>query len=936
MSSCPGGTGSRASRQSDRSAALATLLAHEAAPRADRSPSPAPPTLTPHIRREHVLARHSDSVLALTVSSQSNHLFSGDQDGLIIVWELNTFSFVCDLVGHRRPILSMVLSAQSINGRSVLISSSRDNTIRVWDAVQMAPILVSTQMACSVFDMLLSGTRIFAGCLDSSIMTFDIGQLLQDLPESSATAPTAAVDVCQHASFLRGHLGYVYALVATQHLILSGSGDFTIRVWDFTTMSHKATLEGHTDSVTCLAIMPDAHLLSGSRDRTIKLWALESCHLVRSVDLLHPVISLCVVGEVLFVSTSMSSVQALDVQALRKIRCGKLDVDGTVLYMCNDRQFLFTCGTDNCITVWRLPNTHPFVCRELKPAIMDHCQPRLTTYKSSTAFNDLLIAAGAEAYIDIFKKHEIDLDALHLVKDAELSAIGIPLGTRRKILAVVHEMSHCSQRNTNDDNLVYFLQQLVAYQTVSTDDSKRSEGWNCIKFLEEFLQEIGAETQLRQIKSDCNPILIARIPAFPSNEPGRKLVFYAHYDVVSVCSERWASPPFVLTGRNGYLYGRGASDNKGPLAAFLFAIKEIIAEDGAPPLDIVLILDGEGERDSFRGGFATAVASSVEWLEKPSVILLANTVWSGLDRPCLNYGMRGIVVMTIEVYGLRADLHSGVHGGALHEPMVDLVHILSTLIDENGRVLIDGFYDPVAQMTDLEDSYYDDTDFGLDEYVEEVGVHQLRSDDAKSILKRRWREPCLTIHGVESSPKDRSGLGSIISHSAKATVSMRIVPDQAPDEVAEAFTKHVERAFARLNSGNTFKVDTVHTGNWWLGNPESHAFQAAAKAIRDVWNVEPLFIREGGTMATTHYLEEALKAPAVHIAFGQALDQAHLENERIRIKNLLCGRDVFKAFAREIAQGAPTNSVSPNRRRQRPRCLSQTFDQSVTTASLQE
>lgn len=114
-------------------------------------------------------------------------------------------------------------------------------------------------------------------------------------------------------------------------------------------------------------------------------------------------------------------------------------------------------------------------------------------------------------------------------------------------------MSHCSQRNTNDDNLVYFLQQLVAYQTVSTDDSKRSEGWNCIKFLEEFLQEIGAETQLRQIKSDCNPILIARIPAFPSNEPGRKLVFYAHYDVVSVCSERWASPPFVLTGRNGYL-----------------------------------------------------------------------------------------------------------------------------------------------------------------------------------------------------------------------------------------------------------------------------------------------------------------------------------------------------------------------------------------------
>lgn len=136
---------------------------------------------------------------------------------------------------------------------------------------------------------------------------------------------------------------------------------------------------------------------------------------------------------------------------------------------------------------------------------------------------------------------------------------------------------------------------------------------------------------------------------------------------------------------------------------------------------------------------------------------------------------------------------------------------------------------------------------------------------------RFWHRLTVLRFSVESSPKDRSGLGSIISHSAKATVSMRIVPDQAPDEVssstairrnvlgsnpvakqvAEAFTKHVERAFARLNSGNTFKVDTVHTGNWWLGNPESHAFQAAAKAIRDVWNVEPLFIREGGRVVSS-------------------------------------------------------------------------------------
>eukprot|EP00474_Spongospora_subterranea_P002306 CRZ02764.1 hypothetical protein [Spongospora subterranea] len=890
----------------------------------DNKPATVHEPLRPYgsiLRVEHVLARHNDSVLSLVVSRRTNRLFSGDQDGLIIVWELNTFSFECELYGHRRPITSMIVSDNAINGFYMLISASRDNTIRIWNSVSMQLLNVLENMGCCAFDLALDRSQMFAGCLDTHVMTVDLASL------PIAVANETAVDAQRFCKFFTHHLGFIYSLTVVKDLLFTGSGDFTIGVWNCRTMEYLKTMVGHTDSVTSLAVIPDQYLISGSRDNSIKLWGLDSWHLVRSVDLGAAIIATCIADSALFVSTSDNAIQALDLQTFRPIGHGKISSSWTTLFICRDRQFLFSCGTDSAITVWR--NEDPTGVAFFNPATKPRTPIcgilRATPVVSCSAtFSELLAGAGAERYADLFAKHEIDLEALLLLNDQDLEQVGIPLGTRRKIVAMIDRLSHNTQRNTNDNDLIHFLQLLVGMETVSSDPSKRTEAWNCARFIEQCLLEMGAETRLRQVNPDSNPILIAKLSSF-SNDPIRpKVVFYAHYDVFPVVESQWSVPPFTLSGRNGYLYGRGASDNKGPLAAFIYAVKELISEDGGLPSDVVMIFDGEGETDSFKGGFCIAVQSAMEWLANPTVVVLANTVWSGQVRPCLNYGTRGIVSMTLEIGGLSQDLHSGVHGGAFHEPLTDAIHVLSTLIDRDGNVLIDGFYDGVDEISPLEESYYAETDFDIDAYREETGIGKLRFNDVTSILQCRWRRPTLSIHSVENLHKNREQSGSIISSSVKASVSMRTTPNQKSSQIAKLFTAHVTKEFNRLESSNTLSVKTAREADWWIGDPECAGFKAAVAAIAEVWGVSPLFIREGGTLATIRFLEDVLAAPAVHFAFGQASDQSHLEDERIRIKNLLNGRDVFKAFIRKIGSESKSNlgvAGSSTRTPGDPHCL---------------
>jgi di- and tripeptidase len=247
------------------------------------------------------------------------------------------------------------------------------------------------------------------------------------------------------------------------------------------------------------------------------------------------------------------------------------------------------------------------------------------------------------------------------------------------------------------------------------------------------------------------------------------------------------------------------------------------------------------------------------------------------------------------VSGAKTVLHSGVDGGILPEPMQDLISVLSKLSSPKSRhICIPGFYDNVRPVSRKEELLYEDIDFDSKAYLEAAGISNLDENDTHSveILKKRWRQPSLTVHNIETSV----GNSSLIPNKTIAHISIRVVPDQKLDKISSELKKFIEAEFNKLNTINRIKFRVKSSDNWWLGDPSDSHFQILASAISSVWGCKPMYVREGGTIRVTTYLEKILKAPALHFPMGQSTDRAHLDNERIRLENLMKGKDVLKHF----------------------------------------
>ncbi|RUS31146.1 hypothetical protein BC938DRAFT_478387 [Jimgerdemannia flammicorona] len=302
------------------------------------------------------------------------------------------------------------------------------------------------------------------------------------------------------------------------------------------------------------------------------------------------------------------------------------------------------------------------------------------------------------------------------------------------------------------------------------------------------------------------------------------------------------------------------------------------------------------------------------------VILLSNSYWLGEDVPCLTYGLRGVIHASIEISSSRPDLHSGVEGGAVSEPLIDMIKILASLVGDDGKVLIPdslaptveittGFYDKLRAVTPAEEKFYDP----IIEWLESqkpstppssppsssIWANALlnREKDLKRSLMARWRYPTLTVHKIDVSHNNNT----IIPRRAQAAVSMRVVPDQEIRDIREQFEGHVQEVFGKLKTDNIITVNIRNTADWWLGDPDTEYFKAAEKVIEEEWGVKPLYIREGGSIPAVRWLERFFDAVAVHLPMGQASDQAHLNNERIRLRNLHAGRRIVKSLLRELS-----------------------------------
>ncbi len=449
------------------------------------------------------------------------------------------------------------------------------------------------------------------------------------------------------------------------------------------------------------------------------------------------------------------------------------------------------------------------------------------------------------------------------------------------------------------------LSDAVAIKSVSGDETLRPEVFKMGHFLKDELEKLGAyDIQLRDLGTqpppveDPNlqlpPIVLSRI----GNDPSKKnVLIYGHYDVQPAGKEDgWDTEPFelVVNEKDDKLIGRGSTDDKGPVVGWLNAIqahKELGIE---LPVNLVTVFEGMEESGSL--GLDELIAQEADgYLKGIDAVCISDNYWLGTKKPVLTYGLRGVNYYQIIINGPGADLHSGIFGGVIHEPMTDLVNLLSKLVDANGKILIPGIDEMVAPVTDKESKLYDDIDFDVDELNlasgSDTAIYQLKKD----ILMHRWRYPSLSIHGIEGAFSG-AGAKTVIPAKVSGKFSIRTVPNIESAKLDKLVIDYINAEFKKLGSKNTIKAELIHDGDYWISDPFNESFTAASKATELVWGVKPDLTREGGSIPISLTFEKELKTSVLLLPMGRGDDGAHSINEKVNISNYIQGTKTLSAY----------------------------------------
>lgn len=377
--------------------------------------------------------------------------------------------------------------------------------------------------------------------------------------------------------------------------------------------------------------------------------------------------------------------------------------------------------------------------------------------------------------------------------------------------------------------MVNSLAKFVAFKTISSSPKFSGECNQGAAFLRRHCSYLGAKTRLLTSGQDTNPTVCAKFNASSTDKVDKTLLFYGHYDVVGADTNRpkWRTDPFQLTPTNGFLYGRGVSDNKGPILAALYAAADL-AQTKALRCNVVFLIEGEEESGS--QGFHETVRQYKSQIGPVDWILLANSYWLDDFQPCLTYGLRGVVHANLVITSDHPDLHSGIDGSSLlDEPLKDLSMLLASLVGPKGRINLPGFHDPVLSLTEAEKQRY----AAIAETLLRRHPEIVDSEGFIDSLMHRWREPSLTIHSVEV-PGCKNAT-TTISRKAKASLSIRIVPNQDADEVAANLINYAQEQFDLLESQNELTVEITGKSEPWLGDPENEIFETLSRAISSAW-----------------------------------------------------------------------------------------------------
>ncbi|HEY6488382.1 MAG: dipeptidase [Terracidiphilus sp.] len=435
------------------------------------------------------------------------------------------------------------------------------------------------------------------------------------------------------------------------------------------------------------------------------------------------------------------------------------------------------------------------------------------------------------------------------------------------------------------------LKSLLRIPSVSTLPEHAGDCRHAAELLAAELRRIGME-HVRLVETQGHPLVYADW----LHAAGKPTVLcYGHYDVQPADPlDEWHTPPFEPTERNGSLYARGAVDDKGQVWAQVKALESLLAAKKALPLNARVIFEGEEEVGG--EGIADFVASKPPEL-KADFALVSDTELFAPGLPTLCVGLRGMIYTEIEVRGAKTDLHSGMYGGAAPNPFVALAQILAQLKDEEGRILIPGFYDSIVPPSPAELAAWRSLPFDEEQYrIAEVGSRQLVGEPGYSVLERTWARPTLDVHGI---PGGFIGAGAktVIPAKAQAKVSMRLVPGMTPNKAFDQYRSYVLKIAPK---GVDVDVRLIHAGDPCLVPVDNPYIQAATRALREVWNKDTVFIRSGGSIPIVGDFARHLGLPSVMMGFGLPDDNLHAPNEKFNLKNFELGIQSLVRFLEEV------------------------------------
>ena len=425
---------------------------------------------------------------------------------------------------------------------------------------------------------------------------------------------------------------------------------------------------------------------------------------------------------------------------------------------------------------------------------------------------------------------------------------------------------------------------------MSTLDEHKSDVRRAAEFVAAELNRIGLD-HVEVIPTKGHPLVYADWLHAPGKPTA---ICYAHYDVQPPDPlDEWISPPFEPTERNQNIYARGAVDDKGQLWMQLKAFEAMMKPNRKLPINVKVLIEGEEEV----GGESIAeyVKKHKDKL-KADFALITDTELFAPDLPTLCVGLRGLVYTELEAVGPKIDLHSGMYGGAAPNPFFGLIEIISKLKDANGKILIPGFYDRVKPPTNDELKAWKRLPFKDKDFLKkEVGSTTLTGEPKYSTLYRLWARPTVEVHGMPGG-FTAVGAKTVIPSKASAKVSMRLVPNQNPDDILKKYEKYIKKITPK---GIQIKIKVHSKGPASVVSTDSKYIKSATEAMHDVFRKDTVFIRSGGSIPIVSDFDKELKIPSVMMGMGLPDDNLHAPNEKFHIPNFYRGiESIIRFFER--------------------------------------